>query len=90
MKKSIVVSGLGMVGALGSDRERILAALSGGSHGLGQSDAYGPARWLGQVRDFDQDRFVEKKKARRMEASNIYSLAAAQLAPTADLMAATT
>jgi 3-oxoacyl-[acyl-carrier-protein] synthase II len=84
MRRRVVVTGLGLVTPLGTGVDANWAALVAGRSGVGRItrfDASGlPARVAGEVRDFEPERFIERKDLKKMDIFIQYALAAAQLA----------
>ena len=80
--RRVVVTGVGMMTALGLGRERSWEALLGGENGIGPvtlcdtSDL--ESRVAGEVTGFDPLDFIEKKEARRMDRFVQLSIAATQ------------
>jgi 3-oxoacyl-[acyl-carrier-protein] synthase II len=82
MKSPIHVTGIGLVSPLGVDRDKIVTAALRRENTIGNSEAYGGISSVASVRDFSVEDFIEKKRARRMEDSNVFALASAKLALT--------
>lgn len=80
MKRRVVVTGLGLVTALGNDVDSTWAAMmrgENGADGIKKFDAEGfPVRFACEVKDFDPLSFLDKKEARRMGAFTHFALAA--------------
>lgn len=80
MKRRVVVTGLGLVTALGNDVESTWAAMmrgENGADGIKKFDVEGfPVRFACEVKDFDPLSFLDKKEARRMGAFTHFALAA--------------
>ncbi len=81
-QRRVVVTGVGMMTALGVGREATWDALLGGENGIGPvtlcdaSDL--EARIAGEVPDLDPRDFIERKEARRMDRFVQLSIAATQ------------
>ena len=81
-QRRVVVTGLGMMTALGVGREATWDALLAGENGIGAvtlcdtSDL--ESRIAGEVTDFDPRDFIERKEARRMDRFVQLSIAATQ------------
>ena len=84
MKKRVVVTGVGLVSALGLDTETIWLNLVEGESGIGpitRFDTTGfPCTIAGEVKNFDPLRFVESKTVRRMDPFIQYAIAASDFA----------
>lgn len=80
MKRRVVVTGLGLVTALGNDVASTWQGLIEGRSGadaIKKFDASGfPVRFACEVKDFDPLSFLDKKEARRMGAFTHFALAA--------------
>lgn len=80
MKETIVITGSGIVSALGCDAEKILDRLQKGERCFERPAFYGGEYYIGQVSDFDIARYVSPAKARRMDKVNLYTIAASKIA----------
>jgi 3-oxoacyl-[acyl-carrier-protein] synthase II len=83
--RRVVVTGTGLISALGTGVEKSWAAMLAGHSGIGPITRF-PAeaidcRIAGEVRDFSPDAFgIDRKEARRMDLFTQYALAAAEMA----------
>ncbi|MBL8603939.1 MAG: beta-ketoacyl-ACP synthase II [Myxococcales bacterium] len=80
----VAVTGLGLVTPLGLDRATSWAALLAGRHGAGpitrfDASAY-RTRFACEVKDFDPETFIERKKVKECDRFIQFALAAAQMA----------
>ncbi len=80
----MVVTGLGLITALGNDVDTSWSALLAGCSGAGpitrfDADAF-DARIAAEVKGFDPGDFMEKKEARRMDLYSQYAVAASEMA----------
>ena len=84
MKKRVVVTGVGLVSALGLGTETTWRNILEGESGIGpitRFDTTGfPCTFAGEVKNFDPLRFVEPKTARRMDSFIQYAIAASYFA----------
>jgi len=66
----IVITGIGIVSPLGSDLSSLASNLENGDSGVVENtrDKYG--QYVGFIRDYEPNKFVPKKKIRRMELVN--------------------
>ncbi len=84
MKKRVVVTGVGLVSALGLGTETTWRNILEGESGIGpitRFDTAGfPCTFAGEVKNFDPLRFVEPKTARRMDPFIQYAIAASYFA----------
>jgi 3-oxoacyl-[acyl-carrier-protein] synthase II len=83
-KRRVVVTGIGAVTPLGNDAETTWKNLIAGKSGIGpltrlNADEY-PAKVAAEVKDFQIERFVDKKDARKMDRFTHYAVAAAMMA----------
>ncbi len=86
----VVVTGLGLVTPVGLDVEETWSALLAGASGAGpisQFDASGhPVRFACEVKDFDPERYMDRKEARRSDRFLQFAMATAvQAAEQANL-----
>ncbi len=82
--RRVVVTGTGLVSALGTGTEKNWQALIAGKSGIAQVTRFDvgkiDTRIAGEVKDFDPEKFIEKREVRRMDLYAQFSLAAAQMA----------
>jgi 3-oxoacyl-[acyl-carrier-protein] synthase II len=82
--RRVVVTGLGALTPVGNSAEEFWAALTSGKSGIGpitRFDATGyPTRIAGEIRNFDEARYVDKKEARRLDPFLKYALATSIMA----------
>ncbi len=80
MRRRVVVTGIGLVTALGNDVPSTWSALMNGVSGAGPITKFDATafsvRFACEVRDFDPLTFLDKKEARRMGAFTHFALAA--------------
>lgn len=81
MKQRVVVTGLGVVTPVGNDVQTFWSSLIAGKSGIGMIDAFDvsefPVKIAGQVRDFDPEKYMERKEARRVDRFTQFAIAAA-------------
>ena len=84
MKRRVVVTGVGMVTALGLGSEETWGALVDGVSGVGPITRFDaaqfPTRIAAEVKNFDPSVFIERKDARKMDTFIHYAVAAAEFA----------
>jgi len=84
MSRSVFVTGMGALTPVGNDLAAFWEAVLAGKPGAGPVTRFDasdyPTRIACEVKDFDADRFLEKKERRRMDLTAQYALAAAQMA----------
>lgn len=82
MDNPIVITGFGMVSALGCDAAQAFARMERGDTPTGTRELNGAQVPAAAVDGFDAGRFINPKKVRRMDAVNTYAIAAASMALT--------
>jgi 3-oxoacyl-[acyl-carrier-protein] synthase II len=84
MRRRVVVTGLGLVTPLGTGVEKNWERLVAGRSGVGPITRFDtsdvPVRIAGEVRDFDPDRFIERRDLKKMDVFIQYAVAAADMA----------
>ena len=84
MPRRVVVTGTGLITALGTGTEKNWQALVQGRSGIGVISKWDASkldtRIAGEVKDFVPEQFMEKKEARRMDPFAQYAVAAAEMA----------
>ena len=83
-KRRVVVTGVGAVTPLGNDIETTWAGIKEGKSGVGMltrldSDNFA-AKVAAEVKDFDIEKYIDKKDARKMDRFTHYALAASIMA----------
>lgn len=85
-QRRVVVTGTGLVSALGTGTEKNWQALIAGKSGIAQVTRFDvgkiDTRIAGEVKDFEPEAFIEKREVRRMDLYAQFALAAAQMAVT--------
>ena len=80
--RRVVVTGLGVVSALGVGMEENWRRLVAGEGGTGRITRFDPAAFVsqvaGEVPDFDPTRYMERKEAKRMDRFAQFAVAAAR------------
>ncbi|MFN0063334.1 MAG: beta-ketoacyl-ACP synthase II [Myxococcaceae bacterium] len=83
-ERRVVVTGTGLISALGTGVEKNWKALLAGTPGVGRITKFDPAltevKIAGEVRDFNAEAFIDRKEVRRMDLFTQYALAAAEMA----------
>jgi 3-oxoacyl-[acyl-carrier-protein] synthase II len=84
VKRRVVVTGVGMVTALGLGTEETWRSLIDGVSGVGPITRFDaaqfPTRIAAEVKNFDPSVFIERKDARKMDTFIHYAVAAAEFA----------
>jgi 3-oxoacyl-[acyl-carrier-protein] synthase II len=79
-KRRVVVTGLGIISPVGSTVKNAWDAVLRGESGIGPITRFDvsafPVRFGGKVRDFDVNRYISPKEARRMDEFMHYGIAA--------------
>jgi 3-oxoacyl-[acyl-carrier-protein] synthase II len=82
--RRVVITGTGLVTALGTGVEKTWQALIKGESGIGRITRFETTQLAvniaGEVKDFDPGAWMDKKEARRMDPFCQYALAAAEMA----------
>lgn len=82
--RRVVVTGLGITSPLGTGIEKNWDALTNGRSGIGPITHFDatdfPVRFAGEVKDFPEDEFFDKKEGRKMDLFIHYALGAAVMA----------
>src|SRR5207244_1291677 len=83
-RRRVVVTGLGLVTPLGTGTEPNWESLVAGRSGIGKITRFDasplPARIAGEVRDFEPERFIERRDLKKMDIFIQYAVGAAELA----------
>lgn len=84
MKKRVVVTGIGAVSPVGNDAFESWHNVIAGKSGIGPLTRLDPdqysAKVAAEVKDFDIEKYIERKEARKMDRFTHYALAAALMA----------
>ncbi|GAE89219.1 beta-ketoacyl-ACP synthase II [Acetivibrio straminisolvens] len=84
MKRRVVVTGLGVVSALGTDINEFWNAIKEGKSGITAVTKFDvsnmPTKVAAEIKDFDPTKFIDKKEAKRMDPYCQYALAASKMA----------
>lgn len=83
-KKRVVVTGIGAVTPVGNDVQTTWQNILDGKSGIGPLTRLNPddysAKVAAEVKDFDIEKYVEKKEARKMDRFTHYAIAASLMA----------
>jgi len=78
--RRVVVTGVGVMSALGTGNEKNWDALTRGQSGLGPITRFDasdlPTQIAGEVKDFNAEDFIDKKEIKKMDLFIQYALAA--------------
>jgi len=82
--RRVVITGIGALTPVGNTAEEFWASLTQGRSGIGpitKFDATGyPTRIAGEIRNFDEARYIDKKEARRLDPYLKYAIATSAMA----------
>src|SRR5262245_10772398 len=83
-RRRVVITGLGLVTPLGLGVEENWQGLKAGRSGVRHITRFDasilPAQVAGEVRDFEPERWVERRDVKKMDIFILYAVAAAQMA----------
>ena len=81
--RRVVITGIGLVSALGVGTEKNWTSLLEGRSGIDRISSFDTTGYTttiaGEIKDFDPLRFIDKKEARKMDPFIQYAMAAAQI-----------
>lgn len=84
MKRRVVVTGLGVVSALGTEIDEFWNAIKEGKCGITMVTKFDasnmPTKVAAEIKDFDPTKYIDKKEAKRMDPYCQYAMAASKLA----------
>ncbi|GAC44368.1 3-oxoacyl-(acyl-carrier-protein) synthase [Paenibacillus popilliae ATCC 14706] len=84
LKQRVVVTGMGVVTALGSDLDTLWRSLMEGKSGISQIETFDttdyPTKIAASVKDFNPEEYIDKKEARRMDRYVQFGVAASKKA----------
>jgi 3-oxoacyl-[acyl-carrier-protein] synthase II len=84
LKKRVVITGIGIVSPIGVGKDAYWDALKNGRTGFGKISFFDPSTYPchidAEVKDFQPDQFMDKKKARRMDRFTQFAMAATKMA----------
>jgi 3-oxoacyl-[acyl-carrier-protein] synthase II len=82
--RRVVVTGTGLITALGTGTEKNWQAMLAGKSGIAPITRFDVAkldtRFAGEVKDFEPEQFMDRREVRRMDLFAQYALAAAEMA----------
>lgn len=84
MKRRVVITGMGVMTALGKDLETFWNALLEGKSGISAVDSFDvseyPTKIAGSIKDFNPELYMDKREARRMDRFVQFAVAASKAA----------
>lgn len=83
-QKTVVVTGLGIVSALGTGKDIFWENITAGKNGIADITLFDasalPSRFAAEVKDFNPEGFMDRKDARRRDRNIQFAVAAAKMA----------
>ncbi|KJS81231.1 MAG: 3-oxoacyl-ACP synthase [Peptococcaceae bacterium BICA1-8] len=83
-KRRVVVTGMGIISPVGTGIEKFWSSLLEGKSGIGPITRFDASelstRIAGEVKDFQVEKYIDKKEARRMDLFTQYAVAGAKMA----------
>jgi 3-oxoacyl-[acyl-carrier-protein] synthase II len=83
-KKRVVITGIGVISPIGIGKEKFTVSLKNGVSGVDLISSFDvsqyPTKIAAEVKDFNPEDYIEKKKVRRMDRFCQFALAAAKMA----------
>lgn len=84
MKKRVVITGLGVISPVGTGVDKFWNNLLSGTSGIGPITRFDtndmPTKIAGEVKDFEVEKYIDRKEARRMDLFTQYAVSAAKMA----------
>ena len=84
MKKRVVITGVGVISPIGTGRDVFWKALLEGKNGIERISRFDPselsAQIAGEVKDFEPEKYIEKKEAKRIDRYSQFAMAATKMA----------
>jgi 3-oxoacyl-[acyl-carrier-protein] synthase II len=84
MNKRVVVTGLGVISPVGNDIDTFWGNLTSGVSGIDYITKFNteefPAKIAAEVKNFQVEKYMDKKEARRMDTNTQYAIAASKMA----------
>src|SRR3712207_2621704 len=82
--RRVVITGTGLITSLGTGTEKNWQALLAGRSGIAPITRFEVGKldttFAGEVKDFEPDKFIDKREARRMDLFTQYAMGAAEMA----------
>lgn len=84
MKQRVVITGIGIISPIGTGREVYWDALKAGVNGIGPVTLFDASEFAtqmaGEVKDFEPEKYIDKKEAKRMDRFSQFAVSAAVMA----------
>lgn len=81
-ERRVVITGLGCVTSLGDSTDGLFAALCAGSSGISALESFDvtqyPVRFGGEIKGFDVTKYIDPRKAKRMDRFTQFAMVAAE------------
>lgn len=83
-KRRVVVTGVGVIASNGVGKEAFWEAVKSGKSGIGPITSFDASvfttRFAGEVKNFDAEKYADRKKLRRMDRTSQFAVATAKMA----------
>jgi 3-oxoacyl-[acyl-carrier-protein] synthase II len=84
MKKRVVITGMGVISALGNELNKFWESIKNGECGISKVTSFDvsnmSSKVAAEIRDFDPTLYIDKKEARRMDRFTQFAMAATKMA----------
>ncbi len=84
MKRRVVITGMGVMSAIGKDLDTLWDSLMTGKSGISQVESFDvseyPTTIAGAIKDFDPEQYMDKRETRRMDRFVQFAVAASTMA----------
>lgn len=84
MKKRVVITGMGVISALGNELDKFWNSIKNGECGISTVTSFDVSNMstkvAAEIRDFDPTLYIDKKEARRMDRFTQFAMAATKMA----------
>ncbi|HOQ37342.1 MAG TPA: beta-ketoacyl-ACP synthase II [Acetivibrio sp.] len=84
MKRRVVITGMGVVSALGTDLDEFWSNIKAGKNGITRVSKFDvsnmPTKVAAEIKEFDPTKYIDKKEAKRMDIYTQYAIWAAKTA----------
>jgi 3-oxoacyl-[acyl-carrier-protein] synthase II len=83
-KRRVVITGLGVIASNGIGKEEFWGAIKSGKSGIGPITTFDvslfPTRFAGEVKNFEAEKYIDRKQIRRMDRTSQFAVATAKMA----------
>ena len=84
MKKRVVITGMGVISALGNELDKFWNSIKNGESGISTVTLFDVSNMstkvAAEIKDFDPTLYIDKKEARRMDRFTQFAMAATKMA----------